>query len=438
MHLKSLALLVLSAFGAGTGVAADSRAPVPKAPPVAAYDWSGAYVGAHAGYAFGVSRWEQNKLALDFLSSRGFTAGLLAGYNLMLSPRLMAGLEGDVSWPDVEHRIVTPDLGGGEIATLKLAQTSAYSLRARLGVLITPQTLLYGTGGWARTRSEYSFESPATPFFESSTQWVSGLQAGAGVEARLGGPWRARLEYLHTFYRAHTVSSSVLGTFDSTPSVGVGRLALVSHLGPQTAGVPVWTAASPTPSWSGIYVGAAIGPGAGSTKVESVAVAGVPAPGLTIDGMGVTGIAAAGLVGVNLRVTDRVVAGVESEALPGISATDFKLGATVAVRGRVGYLVTPANLVFLTGGWLTTGVRTTDLANGRIVVPSQRVNALQVGAGLESAITNHWLARFDYQFASARALDDIVATIGGVPTTFQARPQWHYGEVALVYLFDGR
>jgi opacity protein-like surface antigen len=63
------------------------------------------------------------------------------------------------------------------------------------------------------------------------------------------------------------------------------------------------------------------------------------------------------------------------------------------------------------------------------------VNAIQVGGGIESAITNNWLVRFDYQYARARALDNVVVDISGVPFTFQARPQWHYGEVAVVYLF---
>ena len=51
--LGSVAFVALTA--GGPAGAADLRAPVYKAPPVAeaAFNWSGCYVGAHAGYGWG-------------------------------------------------------------------------------------------------------------------------------------------------------------------------------------------------------------------------------------------------------------------------------------------------------------------------------------------------------------------------------------------------
>jgi hypothetical protein len=76
----------------------------------------------------------------------------------------------------------------------------------------------------------------------------------------------------------------------------------------------------------------------------------------------------------------------------------------------------------------------------RIVVGGIALSVLFAGGASAadmplSAITDHWLARFVYQYSAARALDNIIASISGTPAIFQAYPRWHYGEVALVYLF---
>lgn len=189
-------------------------------------------------------------------------------------------------------------------------------------------------------------------------------------------------------------------------------------------------APSPAPSWTGFYAGGAVGPGVGSTKVDSVDL-----PGWSFNGFGLAAVIPAGLVGYNVRVAERVVVGVESEVAPGVSTTEFRLEPIVAFRGRLGYLVTPANLAYVSAGWVSTGIKTQTIINNNVLIPSQRVNGFQVGGGIESAITDHWLARFAYQYSAARALDNIIANVAGTPFTFQAYPRWHYGEVALVYLF---
>src|SRR5499433_849743 len=80
------------------------------------YDWTGAYIGAHLGYAAGSSRWSATEAgsagpnftgSLDFYKGFNFSkgtgsyfAGFQAGYNTMLPSHLMLGIEGDVSFPN--------------------------------------------------------------------------------------------------------------------------------------------------------------------------------------------------------------------------------------------------------------------------------------------------------------------------------------------------
>ncbi len=82
-------------------------------------------------------------------------------------------------------------------------QTDRFDLlgsgRARLGYLVWPNVLLYGTGGLGWTRLEQT--TTTAGFFIQTTStpsWRFGWVAGGGGEVRLWNTnWLARLEYLH-------------------------------------------------------------------------------------------------------------------------------------------------------------------------------------------------------------------------------------------------
>src|SRR5271169_3109580 len=108
LHVAGLGLLVL----AGSARAAYLSAVLPtKAPPpaLAAYDWTGFYLGAHAGYALGGSRWSADPAAsgtIDFSNAYNFSTGdgsyllgLQAGYDFMAASRWLIGVETDISFP---------------------------------------------------------------------------------------------------------------------------------------------------------------------------------------------------------------------------------------------------------------------------------------------------------------------------------------------------
>lgn len=74
------------------------------------------------------------------------------------------------------------------------------SARARLGYLVRPDLLLFGTGGLAWTEFEQTMVSTnsAGTFAATTPTWRAGWVAGAGGQMRLwDSNWIARLEYLH-------------------------------------------------------------------------------------------------------------------------------------------------------------------------------------------------------------------------------------------------
>ena len=406
-------------------------------PPPPAVSWQGFYVGAHAGYGFGVAKADAtlgpDTINTDFFGGRGFIGGLLAGYNYMVMPRTLIGIEGDANWSDITHSDAVQD-SLGDSFNLKISQKQAYSLRARFGYLLAPETLLYGTAGWSW--SQFNFSLAFTGLgADSDAEWFNGPQVGAGIETVVAPGWIARLEYLHSFYNSGTFNSPIISSFfDSNiavrPSIGVGRLALIYNFGPGTPSP--WQAPTAAPSWDGLYVGGSFGAGVANAKVEFTGTT----PN-SIDGVGIPGILPTAMIGYDWRVAPRWVLGVEGELTPGISTADFQVDWTAAVRGRAGYLLTPATMIYGSVGWVTTGIRTTSIISDLVMIPSQRVNALAFGGGVETAITNHWLARFDYQYAFTAPLHDITVDFASIATgTVDAYAQFHYARLGLVYLFD--
>ena len=92
--------------------------------------------------------------------------------------------------------------------------------RSRLGVLWTPNTLLYGTFGVAYGQVKEDAvisrgpQSASLNFKDTKAGWT----AGAGVESTIGGGWTAKLEYLYMDLgkTESTVATPGLGTLVNT------------------------------------------------------------------------------------------------------------------------------------------------------------------------------------------------------------------------------
>ncbi len=121
-----------------------------QAPVVQAYDWTGLYVGAHLGYAWGHSNWSAppdlvSSLDLDrssdiFNGAGSYFGGLQIGYDYMLANRVVLGLQLDTSFPGFPH-VDGISTGGESIFSTPAIGLASYSesvlhsgtLRARVG-----------------------------------------------------------------------------------------------------------------------------------------------------------------------------------------------------------------------------------------------------------------------------------------------------------------
>jgi outer membrane immunogenic protein len=184
--MRKVTLSLLAAAGLALGVqsasAADLGRPVYKAPApavVAAYNWSGFYLGGHVGGA-----WSQEDLSAVGLVGTtdpdGFIGGVQAGYNWQ-ADRWVFGIEGDWSWSGAD--------GSTAVGLITSDQNWYATLTGRLGYA-WDNWMWYVKGGAAWVDAEYGFGA-----FGTVSDTRVGWTIGTGVEWALAPQWSAKLEY---------------------------------------------------------------------------------------------------------------------------------------------------------------------------------------------------------------------------------------------------
>lgn len=209
-----LATTSLVAF-ADVGFAADiPPRVVTKAPavaPVAYYNWTGCYLGGHAGWGWGrkdVSAGNINSIVTGnalFSGFRdeidGFLGGVQAGCNYQVNPNWVFGIEGQWSWSNLKGDFFRDPFFSNKGAT---PTPSTFSVRTDwLGTLAArfgytwDRWMLYGKAGFAWAHDKYSFAGIilGTPVVIGDSETRTGWMLGVGVEHAFWNNWSAKLEY---------------------------------------------------------------------------------------------------------------------------------------------------------------------------------------------------------------------------------------------------
>lgn len=188
--VSALALLTVA-----PALAADLPARMAtKAPAyVQVYNWTGFYVGVHAGYGWG----DLDFTGFGTTDQSGFFGGAQVGYNWQApGSNWVFGLELDSAFADIEES-ATATIGGVAV-TASSSVDYIGSFRGRVGYA-WDRTLLYVTGGlgWASNEisTDVAFGGLTASVSESNTHF--GYVLGAGVEYAFSGPWSLKGEYLY-------------------------------------------------------------------------------------------------------------------------------------------------------------------------------------------------------------------------------------------------
>jgi outer membrane immunogenic protein len=233
--------------------AADMPVKAPPAQPPSTYSWTGFYIGGHVGggSASSSANWDPLPSGAVFdatpvafqLHGSGFLGGAQAGYNWQFAPMWVTGIEADWSGTrmnDSASQTVSSFAGvPAPPSRVDMSRDVEWlaSARGRLGYLVAPTLLIYGTGGFAYGQVDYH------GFFQNNTPtpWLpadlnkteSGYVVGGGVEWAVTRNWLLRAEYLYYNLEGESVAGFI-PTPASDPiqfswgrtAINIGRVAL--------------------------------------------------------------------------------------------------------------------------------------------------------------------------------------------------------------------
>src|SRR5215210_4252073 len=150
-YVHSAVLACVACALAVPAVAADlSRGPVkaPAVAPVAAYNWTGLYIGGHVGGAWGEDATTVLTApglltpgTLITINPQGFLAGAQAGFNYQVGA-LVFGAEVDWSWTQADDTVLVPSLLPGVSARATTEINWFATATGRLGFAVN-NVLIY-------------------------------------------------------------------------------------------------------------------------------------------------------------------------------------------------------------------------------------------------------------------------------------------------------
>ncbi len=177
-----------------------------------AADWAGPYAGLVVGVGMPstvvddydcnitCTSWNEN-------STMGFTYGVDAGYNWVLSPAVLVGVEADISGTNFTGSAYSANWGGTG-AGHNSKWDSLTTLRGRAGLMVD-NALLYATGGFAAVHLNAQGFYNANPIYNyNDSGYRFGIVGGVGLDYKLAAtPWSITTEALYVSTAGRSVNA---------------------------------------------------------------------------------------------------------------------------------------------------------------------------------------------------------------------------------------
>jgi outer membrane immunogenic protein len=196
--IRTLKLIGFGAWLAASGVLVSATLAKADEP-----NFSGPYVGLHAGYGWGdatttqdVDDWGNDPKWIGPFSydlEGGFGGGTV-GYNWQRG-NVVFGIEGDLGYMDLSGSRTSASSHAGHHVDHDVSGGLYAVAAARAGFAFGP-TLVYAKGGWAWIDGEQSVATTVPGFAVNKSGSFDGLAYGGGIEYALNRNWSIKAEYL--------------------------------------------------------------------------------------------------------------------------------------------------------------------------------------------------------------------------------------------------
>ena len=397
--------------------AADAVVPVEE---VSGYNWSGLYVGAGVGVGAVVHGLELEVLdtsLVEFngLGGEGFFGELSIGYDYQVAPRWVIG-----AFADVRYGNIGPELNAAPLIDAELTNQYGFDVGGRVGYVLNPTTLGYALAGYSWQHFELDGNLFGEPFdFEEDRD---GYVLGVGMETVISGAWTLKTEYRYAYYGNDTVLSfPFIGDFEADlnvePSVHTFTVGANYRFGAEDGGPALET---PAYSWTGFYIGGALGAGA---VVHDIGLFGGAADFDGIGGEGVFGELNVGydhdfgsfVAGV---MVDGRLSGIESRLEFGGTEIDAKADYGFDVLLRGGVKLSESTLAYVLGGYSWQNFEI-EGNNGIGTLLEWDSSGFSVGGGLEAAVSDKITVGLEYRYSQYDSEDFDTGGLIDVEPSFQ-------------------
>jgi outer membrane immunogenic protein len=164
---------------------------------VAAYNWSGFYLGGNLGATFAnlsevatiTGRPLAGTTSPNNSSGSAIVAGVQGGYNWQ-ADRLVVGIEADFDFSSLSAKSPSSSTTG-----VKTTWPAVSTIRGRIGGAFD-RVLIYGTAGVAFNDMTTKTTAPGLGTLFNASQFNTGWTAGGGIDYAYAPNWIVRAEYL--------------------------------------------------------------------------------------------------------------------------------------------------------------------------------------------------------------------------------------------------
>ncbi|MGA7325778.1 MAG: outer membrane beta-barrel protein [Rhodomicrobium sp.] len=163
------------------------------------YNWSGFYLGADVGGAWGHVDLKDTTGGVPpgpfSFSADGVLGGGTLGYNLQRG-HFVFGIEGDMGYMNLSGSTIVASSNPAYHQNVTLDGGAYGDVTGRLGYAFD-RTLLYAKGGFAFYSGEGEQVTTKPGYTSTGTGTFTGWTAGGGIEHFISPAWSVKAEYMH-------------------------------------------------------------------------------------------------------------------------------------------------------------------------------------------------------------------------------------------------